>query len=167
VSTSRPGQCAVEGWYLARTRHGDGDILFATRNPGGHLPVTIARSVGQLPMFYNYKPSGHRRLSFEHHGRCFPFGWGVSYTSFDHLAARLSTATIKPTARWTVLVDVKNTARARRRRGRCSSLHQQVASVTVGQGAQRLLARHACARRAEDRDLHGGQTRIAHVQHRQ
>ena len=41
------------------------DILFGDANPGGKLPVTIARSIGQLPMFYNQKPSAHRGYHFD------------------------------------------------------------------------------------------------------
>jgi beta-glucosidase len=78
-------------------------------NPGGHLPVTIPRSVGQLPMFYNYKPSAHRGYLFDTTAPLFPFGWGLSYTTFDISAPRLSAQTIRSKDSVEVYVDVKNT----------------------------------------------------------
>ncbi len=61
----RKGQAMVEGWYLGQEGGtAMADILFGDANPGGKLPVTIARSVGQLPMFYNQKPSAHRGYAF-------------------------------------------------------------------------------------------------------
>ncbi len=100
----------VEGWYLGQdTGTAMADILFGDTNPGGHLPVTIPRSVGQLPMFYNYKPSAHRGYLFDTTAPLFPFGWGLSYTSFDISAPRLSAATIGPDGAIDVSVDVKNT----------------------------------------------------------
>ena len=66
------------------------DVLFGTVNPGGKLPVTIARSVGQLPMFYNAKPSARRGYLFDTTEPLFPFGFGLSYTRFEIGAPRLS-----------------------------------------------------------------------------
>ncbi len=48
------------------------DVLFGDVNPGGKLPVTIPRSVGQLPMFYNFKPSAHRGYLFDTAAPLFP-----------------------------------------------------------------------------------------------
>ena len=55
----------LEGWYPGQEGGtAMADILFGDTNPGGKLPITIARSVGQLPMFYNQKPSAHRGYHF-------------------------------------------------------------------------------------------------------
>ena len=55
----------LEGWYLGQeTGHGVADVLFGRVNPGGKLPVSIARNVGQLPMFYNRKPTARRGYLF-------------------------------------------------------------------------------------------------------
>jgi beta-glucosidase len=121
----------VEGWYLGQnTGTAMADILFGDANPGGHLPVTIPRSVGQLPMFYNYKPSAHRGYLFDTTAPLFPFGWGLSYTSFDISAPRLSATTIKPDGSLEVAVDVKNTGTRAGDQVVQLYIHDQVSSVT-------------------------------------
>ncbi len=65
------------------------DILFGDVNPGGKLPITFPRHVGQLPMFYNHKPSGRRSnwhgdYVSEKVGPLYPFGHGLSYTRFEY-----------------------------------------------------------------------------------
>jgi beta-glucosidase len=131
VNIAAKANALVEGWYLGQdTGTAMADILFGDANPGGHLPVTIARSVGQLPMFYNYKPSAHRGYLFDTVAPLFPFGWGLSYTTFDISPPRLSAATIKPDGAITVSVDVKNTGSRTGDEVVQLYLHQQVASVT-------------------------------------
>src|SRR3546814_3304085 len=56
----------IEGWYGGEQGGtAMADVLFGSVNPGGKLPVTIARSVGQLPLFYNHKPSAQRGYLFD------------------------------------------------------------------------------------------------------
>jgi beta-glucosidase len=110
VDIAEHANALIEGWYLGQEGGtAMADILFGDVNPGGKLPVTIPRSVGQLPMFYNYKPSAHRGYLFDTSAPLFPFGWGLSYTTFDIGAPRLSAATIKPDGSVEVSVDVRNT----------------------------------------------------------
>ena len=100
----------VEGWYLGQEGGtAMADILFGDANPGGKLPVTIARSIGQLPMFYNQKPSAHRGYHFASAEPLFPFGYGLSYTTFEIGAPRLSATRIGSADSVTVSVDVRNT----------------------------------------------------------
>ena len=121
----------IEGWYLGQeTGTAMADVLFGDANPGGHLPVTIARSVGQLPMFYDYKPSAHRGYLFDTTKPLFPFGYGLSYTTFDLSDPRLSTPSIKTDGSVTVSVDVKNTGTRAGDEVVQLYLHQQVSSVT-------------------------------------
>jgi beta-glucosidase len=102
----------VEGWYLGQEGGtAMADILFGDANPGGKLPVTIARSIGQLPMFYNQKPTAHRGYLFDSKGPLFPFGFGLSYTTFEISAPKLSAAEIRADGTATVSVDVRNTGR--------------------------------------------------------
>jgi beta-glucosidase len=99
----------VEGWYMGQeTGHAAADVLFGRTNPGGKLPVSIARNVGQLPIFYNHKPSARRGYIDGSTKPLFPFGFGLSYTKFDIAAPRLKKATIRPDEATQVEVDVTN-----------------------------------------------------------
>ena len=100
----------IEGWYLGQeTGHAVADAVFGRINPGGKLPVSIARSVGQLPIFYNYKPSARRGYLFDTTAPLFPFGFGLSYTTFDISAPRLRQSTIGTSGTAAVEVTVRNT----------------------------------------------------------
>jgi beta-glucosidase len=110
VDIAERANALIEGWYLGQEGGTAlANILVGDANPGGHLPVTIPRSVGQLPMFYNYKPSAHRGYLFDTTEPLFPFGWGLSYTTFEISAPRLSAQAIKTTDSVQVSIDVKNT----------------------------------------------------------
>jgi beta-glucosidase len=100
----------IEGWYLGQeTGNAVADVLFGKANPGGKLPVSIARSVGQLPIYYNRKPSARRGYLFDSTQPLYPFGYGLSYTSFDISAPRLARETVKIGQNVRVSVDVTNT----------------------------------------------------------
>ncbi|HEY6642751.1 MAG TPA: glycoside hydrolase family 3 N-terminal domain-containing protein [Povalibacter sp.] len=104
----------VEGWYLGQEGGtAMADVLFGDTNPGGKLPITIARSVGHLPAFYNYKPSARRGYVAESAAPLFPFGFGLSYTTFDVSAPRLSASRIGQDDSVKVSVDVRNTGKVR------------------------------------------------------
>jgi len=99
----------LEGWYLGQeTGHGVADVLFGKVNPGGKLPVSIARSAGQLPIYYNHKPTARRGYLFDRTAPLYPFGYGLSYTSFTVSAPRLLTPTITAGQPAQVDVDVAN-----------------------------------------------------------
>jgi len=100
----------LEGWYLGQeTGHGVADVLFGKVNPGGKLPVTIPRSVGQLPVFYDHKPTSRRGYLFDTTQPLYPFGYGLSYTSFDISAPRVLTPVIAANQAARIAVDVANT----------------------------------------------------------
>jgi beta-glucosidase len=110
VNIAARANALIEGWYLGQEGGTAlADILFGDFNPGGKLPVTLARSVGQLPMFYNRKPSARRGYLFDTTEPLFPFGFGLSYTSFEIGAPRLSLPTIRPDGSVTVTTEVRNT----------------------------------------------------------
>jgi len=101
-----------ECWYMGQeTGRAVADALFGEVNPGGKLPITIPRSVGHLPAFYNYKPSARRGYLFDDATPLYPFGFGLSYTSFALENARLAKKKIGRKASTRLLVEVKNTGK--------------------------------------------------------
>ncbi len=84
------------------------EALFGRINPGAKLPVTVVREVGQVPFYYNRKPSTQRGYLFSEVTPLFPFGHGLSYTKFEIGTPRLSAATIGRAGSVTVEVDVAN-----------------------------------------------------------
>ena len=101
-----------ECWYLGQeTGHAVADVLFGNYNPGGKLPITIPRSAGHVPAFYNYKPSARRGFLFDDVSPLFAFGYGLSYTTFAFKNVRLEKKKIKRDGSTRVLVDVTNTGK--------------------------------------------------------
>jgi beta-glucosidase len=100
----------LECWYLGQENgRAVAETLFGETNPGGKLPITVPRSAGHLPAFYNYKPSARRGFLFDDVSPLYPFGFGLSYTTFKLFNARLADAVIRPAGSTTVRVDVTNT----------------------------------------------------------
>jgi len=101
-----------ECWYLGQeTGHAAADVLFGDFNPGGKLPITLPRSAGHLPAFYNYKPSARRGYLFDDASPLYPFGFGLSYTTFAFKKIRLTKKSIRLRESTRVLVDVSNTGK--------------------------------------------------------
>src|SRR4051812_22916738 len=99
-----------ECWYLGEQGGtAVAEALFGDINPGGKLPITIPRSVGHVPAYYNYKPSARRGYLFDDVSPLFPFGYGLSYTTFEFSAPRLEQATIARDESTVIHVDVTNT----------------------------------------------------------
>jgi beta-glucosidase len=110
VEVARTAPVIFECWYLGQEcGHAVADVLFGDFNPGGKLPITIPRSVGHLPAFYNYKPSARRGYLFDDVSPLFAFGFGLSYTSFEFKNVRLKRKKIPRADSTQVLVDVTNT----------------------------------------------------------
>ena len=79
-----------ECWYLGQEcGQAVADVLFGDVNPGGKLPISIPRSVGHVPVFYNHKPSARRGYLVTMFRPLFPFGFGLSYTTFNCKNVRL------------------------------------------------------------------------------
>jgi beta-glucosidase len=96
-------------WYLGQEGgRAIAEALFGDVNPGAKLPVTVVRSVGQVPDFYDHKPSALRGYLFDTTTPLFPFGHGLSYTRFEIGTPRLSAARIARDGQVTVSVDVAN-----------------------------------------------------------
>lgn len=81
----------VEAWYPGEAGGtAIAEILFGDTNPSGKLPITFPRTVGQLPLYYNYKPSGRIYDYVDLSGKpLFPFGHGLSYTTFAYRNLRI------------------------------------------------------------------------------
>lgn len=102
----------LETWYAGEQQGtAIADALLGTINPGGKLPVSVARNAGQLPMFYNHKPSARRGYLFDTTAPLYPFGFGLSYTTFTLSAPQLSASSIKAGQGVTVTVPVTNTGK--------------------------------------------------------
>lgn len=86
------------------------DVLFGNVNPGGKLPVSVPRHVGQVPIFYNHKPSGmfsnwHGDYVDEVVAPLYPFGFGLSYTQFEYKELFIDQKQLRPGE--TVVISVK------------------------------------------------------------
>jgi beta-glucosidase len=102
----------LEGFYLGQeTGTGVADVLFGDYNPSGKLPVSFPRSVGQLPIYYNRKPTAKRGYLFTSKEPLFPFGYGLSYTTFEYSKLSISPAQIGPAGQTKVSVTVTNTGK--------------------------------------------------------
>ncbi len=101
----------LEGWYLGQEGgNAFADVLFGKVSPGGKLPVSIPRSAGELPIYYNAHPSATVNAYIEGPRQpLFPFGHGLSYTSFELSEPRLARPQIGPGETAIVDVDVVNT----------------------------------------------------------
>ena len=98
------------GWLLGQeTGTAIADILFGDVNPSGKMPVTTPRNVGQIPAFYNHKPTARRGYAFGDASPLYPFGFGLSYTEFEMSEPVLASANIANGADTSVSVSVTNT----------------------------------------------------------
>jgi beta-glucosidase len=102
----------LQGWYLGQeTGHALARVLFGDVNPGGKLPVSIPRSVGQLPVYYNYKPAAKRGYAFAQTDALYPFGFGLSYTQFAYKDIQVNKTQLKANETVDVSVTITNTGK--------------------------------------------------------
>jgi beta-glucosidase len=105
--------------------------LFGDVNPGGKLPVSFARSAGHLPIFYNYKPSARRGYLFDDVSPLYPFGHGLSYTTFSYKNLKVAAAPTKDDGdAQTVTIEVTNAGHRPGDEVVQMYLRDQVSSVT-------------------------------------
>jgi beta-glucosidase len=105
-------------------------VLFGDYNPGGRLPITVPRSVGQVPDYYYQKPSAKREFLGASTEPLFVFGWGLSYTTFKYDNLRLAAEHSGPAGTTRALVDVKNTGTLRGDEVVQLYIRDEVSSVT-------------------------------------
>ena len=109
----------VEAWYPgSKGGTAVADVLFGDYNPGGKLTVTFPKSVGQIPFNFPCKPSsqvdggknpGPKGNMSRVNGALYPFGYGLSYTTFKYSDLTVSPAVITPNQTATVTLNVTNT----------------------------------------------------------
>jgi beta-glucosidase len=100
----------IEGWYMGQeTGNAAADIIFGDVNPSGKLTITVPKSAGQLPMYYNFKPSAqiNEYLSMDNKPLWY-FGYGLSYTRFRQTNLRLDKNRIKKDGSVKVRVEITN-----------------------------------------------------------
>src|SRR5580700_7987321 len=121
----------LEGWYLGQEGGtAVADVLFGDYNPGGKLPITVPRSVGQLPDYYYQKPSAKREYLGSTVEPLFPFGWGLSYSTFTFANVRATPDSIGTEGRSTISVDVTNSSAVRGDEVVQLYIREEVSSVT-------------------------------------
>lgn len=108
----------LETWFLGtETGPAIADVLFGDYNPSGKLPVTFPRTVGQVPYYYNHKSTGRpmdpdQKYTSKYidikNTPLYPFGYGLSYTTFDYSNLSLSADSMQASDTLNVSVDVKN-----------------------------------------------------------
>jgi beta-glucosidase len=113
----------VEAWHLGtQSGHAIAQVLYGDYNPSGKLPMSFPRAVGQLPLYYNHKSTGRpggeaptESVFWSHYtdmnnAPVYPFGYGLSYSTFEYSNLKLNTNTFGQKGQITVSVDVKNTS---------------------------------------------------------
>jgi beta-glucosidase len=122
VAASSPA--ILEAWFPG-TEAGNAvaDVLFGKVNPGGKLPATFPRTIGQVPIYYNHEPTGRPcDVKSKYNSRyrdlpacdgLYPFGFGLSYTTFTVDNLRLSTHSVSKNGTVNVSMDVTNTGKSR------------------------------------------------------
>ena len=109
----------VEAWQLGtQTGNAVAQVLYGDYNPSGKLPMSFPRSVGQIPIYYNYKNTGRpgpkKEIFWSHYNDevntpLYPFGYGLSYTSFEYSNIKIDNKNLIPGETLNVSVDLKNT----------------------------------------------------------
>lgn len=103
----------LECWYGGQeSGKALADVLFGDVNPSGKLPITFPRSVGHLPVYYNHKPSARRGYLFDDVSPLYPFGYGLSYTTFEFSDIHLGSSSIAVNEETYASVTVTNTGKA-------------------------------------------------------
>jgi beta-glucosidase len=108
----------VQAWFLgSESGHALADVLFGDVNPSGKLPVTVPRTVGQVPIYYAHLPTGRPPKSEDKYtskyldvpiGPLYPFGFGLSYTKFEYSDLTLSSSSMRIDGSLTVSANIRN-----------------------------------------------------------
>jgi beta-glucosidase len=129
----------VEAWRPGeRGGQAVADVLFGDYNPSGRLAITIPRHSGQLPAYYNYKPSKAYWIKNEKRGYAdmpatplYPFGYGLSYTNYEYTNLRVEPSEIHPGGKARVSMQVKNSGERVGRETVQLYIHENATPVSV------------------------------------
>jgi beta-glucosidase len=118
------GDAILDGWYTGQeSGNAAANILFGDINPSGKLTITVPRGLGQIPINYNHKPSAHFfEYVTESNTPLYPFGFGLSYTTFQYGKLALAGNTLS--------VSITNTGKIDGTEIVQLYVHPKVASVT-------------------------------------
>jgi len=129
----------VEAWQLgSESGNAIAEVLTGKYNPSGKLPVSFPRAVGQEPLYYNRmntgRPSNDLHVTYSHYtdienGPLYPFGYGLSYTSFEYGAPKLSSETLKEGGEINLNVPLTNTGKVKGKEVVQLYMHDPVASI--------------------------------------
>jgi beta-glucosidase len=129
---SEQANAILDAWDLSEL--GDASlakIIFGDVSPSGKSPVTIPRSIGQLPFHYSMKEINNKKgYLFLEDGPLYPFGHGLSYGTFEYKNLKLSDSIITPTSEITISVDVSNTGKVKAKEVVQFYLKDDIGSVT-------------------------------------
>jgi beta-glucosidase len=160
----------LQAWALGvESGHAVADVVFGDANPSGKLPVSVPRSVGQVPIYYNHKNTGRPPSDIKWTSKyidlpsspLYPFGYGLSYTTFTYSDLQLSAPRITPGQSVRVAVTVTNTGGRPGEEVAQLYVRQEVGSVTrpvrALAGFRRLALQPGATQRVEfvltDREL--------------
>jgi beta-glucosidase len=166
-----PSPAILEAWFPGvQAGNAVADVLFGKVNPGGKLPVSLPRRVGQVPVYYNHEPTGRPcdvgskcNSRYRDLPSCDPqhrFGYGLSYTGFAISNLRLSSTRVARDGRVTASVDVAKTGDRARDEVVQLYLHDPVASISQPVRRLRGFERVTLARGEADGQLHPGPWRL-------
>ncbi|WP_167018931.1 glycoside hydrolase family 3 N-terminal domain-containing protein [Chitinophaga sp. Cy-1792] len=134
----------VEGWFGGeKSGQAIADVLLGITNPGGKLPVTFPRSTGQIPYYYSHKPTSYHRYVDEPATPLFPFGHGLSYTTFKYDALKLPAAPIHASDSFDIQLTVTNTGKVAGEEVVQLYIRDMVSSVTTPVRALKAFSRVA------------------------
>jgi beta-glucosidase len=122
----------VESWFLGETGGlAIADVLLGKVNPSGKLPMTFPRSVGQVPFYYDHKPTSRHVYVDQDTSALFPFGHGLSYTTFEYSNLKIAQPQIPLNGSANVSVTIKNGGKVEGEEVVQLYLRDVIASVTT------------------------------------
>ena len=139
-------EAILYAWLLGQeTGTAVANLLTGRAVPSGKLPVTIPRTVGQIPAFYYHKPTAKRGYAFASAEPLYPFGFGLSYTHFSYGEPVLAEDTIDPDGQTTVSVVITNEGEVAAEEVVQLYIRDKISSVTRPVKALKGFARVALA----------------------